>query len=174
MIKQYIFSLSEFISKAKNLIVLILLEILINILMFYILKDINKPHNYNPVVLDMNFSYSYLDVKNYFTAYTELDRIKYLYMEIVDMFYPIVYSFLLLGLLYKLFKNKLIIIVPLVAALFDYIENIFLLYYNLYFPDILAETVRISSIFTSLKWLFILLSLFILIIGVFIKLFKKY
>jgi len=63
-------------------------------------------------------------------------------------------------------------LVPFLAGIFDYIENVFIITMIRSFPDLEVTTVKIASIFTILKSSFTMF-FFILLITGFSLLFKK-
>lgn len=98
----------------------------------------------------------------------------------LDFLYPglfsITYSLMLIWLYSKLFdKNSKInyfALVPLLAGIFDYIENILIIKMISSFPDLQATTVKIASMFTVLKSSFTMFFFFLLIVG-FVLLLKQ-
>jgi hypothetical protein len=98
----------------------------------------------------------------------------------LDFLYPglfsITYSLMLVWLCSKLFnKNSKIYyfsLVPFLAGVFDYIENIFIIKMINSFPDLQVTTVKIASLFTVMKSSFTLFFFVLLIVG-FILLLKQ-
>jgi len=98
----------------------------------------------------------------------------------LDFLYPglfsITYSLMLVWLCSKLFnKNSKIYyfaLVPFLAGIFDYIENIFIIKMINSFPDLQVTTVKIASIFTVLKSSFTMFFFVLLIVG-FVLLLKQ-
>jgi len=105
----------------------------------------------------------------------------YLYTQLpFDFIYPglfsITYSLLLIWLFGKTFnvnsKIYYFALIPFLAGIFDYVENIFIIKMITSFPDLDVTTVKIASIFTILKSSFTLFFFVVLIAG-FALLFKK-
>ncbi len=101
-------------------------------------------------------------------------RNMYLYTQLpLDFIYPglfsITYSLLLIWLFRKSFsvdsKVHYLFFVPLLAGLFDYCENVFIIKMIESFPNLQVGTVNISSIFTVLKSGFTTLFFILLLIG---------
>jgi len=98
----------------------------------------------------------------------------------IDFIYPglfsITYSLMLIWLFSKTFNASSKIyyfsLVPFLAGIFDYVENIFIIKMINSFPDLQVTTVKIASIFTVLKSSFTLF-FFILLMAGFAFLFKK-
>lgn len=88
----------------------------------------------------------------------------------VDMVYPIIYGLFLMLLIIRLSKGlKLphylwLLVAPLLAMLFDYLENFQVLRMLRQYPDISPQLVRFSALMSSLKWLFVGISLLIVLI----------
>ncbi|WP_111979983.1 hypothetical protein [Algibacillus agarilyticus] len=106
-----------------------------------------------------------------------------LYLSIqlpLDFIYPglfsVTYSLMLVWLCKKLLiKNTKIYylaLVPFLAGIFDYVENIYIIKMINSFPDLQVSTVKIASLFTVLKSSFTLIFFILLIVG-FVMLLKK-
>ena len=125
--------------------------------------------------LDARFFYSKSDVMLAFEEIGEYGRKKYMFISgYIDMVYPLVYgmlfSLLLLRLTRKLptKKMKWVCYVPLIAVLFDYIENVGVLKMLDSYPMVSESLVNLTSFATSGKWIFVLISiLFLTGLGVF-------
>jgi len=177
MMIRFLRNILAYLSKTQGIIILIILYISINFIMYrfspveFSKIDQSKAET---AILDIKFSYSQDFVKTTLNSYGDEGRAKYLKFSLMDMLYPLVYSLLLASLLFKLFYNSRYnpYLFALFAGLFDYIENAFLIHFNLSFPDINNWEVIISSFATSLKWSFIIISFIALISGV-VKIIKN-
>ena len=118
-------------------------------------------------MLDLNFSYTSADVFKSYYQMGEKGRYIYLYSTlIIDTFYPILYTSLLLGALSNLFKNnKNILFLPITIFTLDIFENINIAYMNTTFLDLNETQVIIASTITSSKWITIFATLSLLIFG---------
>ncbi|WP_196886506.1 hypothetical protein [Aureivirga sp. CE67] len=118
-------------------------------------------------ILDARLKYSYLDVVNYLNELKGEGRklyqnsIKYL-----DMIFPLLYAALFIFSYLKIgcWKpditiNKMIFLFPILAMIFDYSENINILYFLKNHPNYTKSKVNKSSFMTQLKWFFILISI---------------
>lgn len=117
---------------------------------------------------DALFFYSFKQLSIIFQSYGVDGKDIYLRLQLIDMFYPIIYSLLLGSLLYiQLKKTKLVKLVylPFIAAIFDYSENILLRINLLDYPEMNKVWVDFAAISTFLKWSFVYLSIFFIIIG---------
>jgi hypothetical protein len=98
----------------------------------------------------------------------------------IDFIYPglfsITYSLLLVWLFGKILNTNAKIyyftLVPFLAGMFDYVENIFIIKMINSFPELPVTTVNIACTFTILKSSFSLFSFILLIVG-FVLLFKQ-
>lgn len=134
---------------------------------FY-LSQMNEIANEKVLFLDGRLNYNYEQVNTLFNKMGREGRDIYHFMAgKVDMIYPIVYGvffvLLLASLLKKLFSKKSKIIVlsflPLVGALFDYLENFNTLKLLNKFPNITPEQVAYGSQMTQIKWVFLIMSI---------------
>jgi hypothetical protein len=132
-------------------------------------------------ILDLRFSYSMDDVKNYLDKLGDDGKNYYLNkFHFIDTFYPIIYcAFYLITLRYFL-KNGLskkwkylILLFPIIGVVCDYGENIFI---NLFIKDIInirEANVLIANIFTKIKFISVYGSLLLIIILLAIFIIKK-
>lgn len=105
----------------------------------------------------------------------------YLFTQLpIDFIYPglfsITYSLMLVWLCGKLFnKNSKIYyfaLVPFLAGVFDYVENIYIIKMINSFPDLQVTTVKMASLFTVLKSSFTM-AFFVLLVVFFVMLLKQ-
>ncbi|PID33228.1 hypothetical protein CR969_01815 [Candidatus Saccharibacteria bacterium] len=110
--------------------------------------------------LDTRLWYSQQDILALFQILQEDGRDKLrLFSGVVDMIYPLVYGALFFLLLKKLAGSfstkkswlKYVCFLPIIAAVFDYIENINILIMLDTFPNISSTQVMLGSAATSLK-----------------------
>ena len=158
MINDYL----NFISKKKSQITIF---ILLNIcgLIFFLL-----PHDIFANMLDLRFSYNEEIVKQSFVLIGEDGRQLYFFSAlIIDTIYPLLYVSLFIGAYFKLFKkNAFLFIFPLMAGLFDILENIHVSLLLLNFPTLSSQNIFYSSTSTSIKWIAIGISLTVLMYGI--------
>ena len=157
MINNYL----NFVSKKRSQIILFILFNLCG-LIFILL-----PYGIVWNMLDLHFSYTSADVFKSFYQMGEKGRYIYLYSTlIIDTFYPILYTSLLLGALNNLFKNnKNILFLPITIFTLDIFENINIAYMNTTFLNLNETQVMIASTITSSKWIIISVTLTLLIFG---------
>ena len=165
MIKNYLNLIS---SKKSQIVIFILLNICG--LIFIIL-----PHNIFANMIDLKLSYGIQDVYDSFNAMGEKGRVINIYSTLIlDTVYPILYVSLILGAYVKLFsKNGYILFIPILTGLFDLSENIQSVIMNLNYSTLDESQVSLASLTTSLKWLFVVLMILILVFGIFKKKFSS-
>ena len=158
MIKQYL----NFVSLTKSQITIF---VLLNIcgLIFFLL-----PHNIFWNMLDLEPYYNEAKVIYSFNAIGPDGRSIYLLSALIlDTFFPILYTSLILGAYIKLFKNSnILLFLPIIAMSFDILENFQIMRLNLNFPNINETHVYLSSVTTSAKWIAITMTIVVLSYGI--------
>lgn len=135
-------------------------------------------------ILDMRpLGYNQYDVNQLMNELGIAGRSAYLYRQIpLDMIYPFLfglsYYLLLTWLLTKLYllssRWALLIYLPIIAALFDYLENIGIIFLLDTHPDYSAFEVSVFSFFSVVKSSFSMVYFVSLIIFLLIFLWKKW
>ena len=133
------------------------------------------PHNIFANMIDLKLSYGIQDVYDSFNAMGEEGRVINIYSTLIlDTVYPILYVSHILGAYVKLFsKNGYILFIPILTGLFDLSENIQSVIMNLNYSTLDESQVSLASLTTSLKWLFVVLMILILVFGIFKKKFSS-
>jgi len=128
-------------------------------------------------ILDFEFGYSYEKAYNMLTALGVEGRTFYL-TKILPMDYPFPLTYMLfyIGFIALLIKHtaknkpyRFLLFIPVLAMLFDWIENIGLITMLSSYPNLLEWAVPVASIFGMLKTIFMVGS--IMIIGVLLVMF---
>jgi len=168
----------RFTTKKLNLLVFTVSTLSFLVFFFYLIPKFSaNPFQENIKLLDLRFWYTPIDVFHLFHQLGANGRDAYQFFTIyIDMLYPLVYGFWfyfsLTFLLKKLFlnNNKFICLrfIPFGIVLFDYIENLSILYLLNTFPQINEVSVFIGAIASSSKWIFTILTIITLIIAIFI------
>jgi uncharacterized membrane protein len=121
-------------------------------------------------ILDVTLGYTVDDVQTFFAVMgTEGGEIYRFLSGRIDMIYPVVYALLLFFIIISLtkrFKNSkwmLLSLIPIVAAIFDFVENISIAELQLQFPNLSSSKVAFASTMTSLKWGSVFLAVFCVI-----------
>ena len=105
----------------------------------------------------------------------------YTTLQILDLIFPLAYgmtlTLALTGVITRLFPEghfmEKAISIPILGMIFDYLENITIASLIASYPNISPLTVGVASIFTQLKWSFIILALVMLVILAVLVLIKK-
>jgi hypothetical protein len=125
-------------------------------------------------LLDARFWYSPTDVRNFFEYINpKLDgrglKIFALTQVTIDFIFPIAYGTFfvtLITLLYSKEVSEKLIIIPLLATIFDLGENFILAYLAAnYVGKISSPLAQLAGIFTSLKWIMTVGSVLLLLAG---------
>lgn len=129
--------------------------------------------------IDTSFLYSPSDLFNIIGGYSVETRLAYVYQRFTfDLIWPIVYGLFIFittkYLLNKLdTKYKFLIIFPLGAVLFDFLENISVSVLMLIYPIQINIVALFASFYTALKWITLSYSFIQIIILILITLIIK-
>lgn len=170
-------------STGKNVLVLFLVTQFIYAFMLTVTIPGVMEYSNGLDLLDMQpTGYSSEYAKSLFDTLGEKGRETYLFKQIpVDMIYPalfaLAYSLLLFYLFKKSFKldSKIftLSLVPILAGLFDYLENIGIIIMITIYPKFYDIIANVTNIFSIFKSLFTTLFFVLLITGVIIIVVKK-
>ena len=158
MIKKYLHLVS---STKSQIIIFVLLNICGLIFLFL-------PHNIFANMLDLELYYGKENVVRNFNAIGPDGRSVYVLSSLIlDTLYPILYTSLILGAYFKLFKSsRLILFIPLIAFSFDILENLQITRLVLNFPNVNETHVFLASMSTLFKWIAISIAISVLIYGI--------
>ncbi len=125
---------------------------------------------------DLRLYYTSSELYSLMTKYSEAGRLEYIQTRFTfDLLWPVIYvSFLAVAISYfykyQLSRNAVIKsrrayfnLLPLVAGIFDFLENITVSVNMYYYPAHVTGFDRIAGICTFLKWLFVAFSIVIFI-----------
>ncbi len=120
----------------------------------------------NVKLLDLQFAYTPQKAYQLIENYGEAIRKSYIIGELtIDLIYPIVYSSLLSFIIFYIYKRQRIALFPFLILITDYLENFGIVTLLYKYPQKLIIVAWITSFFSSLKWILILSSVLIIIIG---------
>ncbi len=130
-------------------------------------------------ILDMSVAYP-PEIVREFTLLLDRGGLSwYNRIQILDFIFPLVYGLFISALLYRIYRCKYtdfsryfwIIIIPLLGACFDYLENLGIRGLIMFRPESLAVYGRVLSLFSTLKFLALAGSVLFMLsgIGYFIK-----
>jgi hypothetical protein len=136
----------------------------------------NSVKNYgNEKILDLRFGYSTIDVNKFIALLTDNGRHIYLNrFYVIDSIYPVIYSIFyilvlsfLIGLCFpKNYKILCLLLLPIIGAICDYIENYFI---KSFLKDIIIANdinIKISNIFTMIKFISIYVTFILFLVVV--------
>jgi hypothetical protein len=116
-----------------------------------------------------------------FQSYGESGRSFYNYIQLVDAFYPLFYGLFFLSVIVFYFKRLLpeqsplryLIVVPYITVISDYSENLTIFIMNRTYPEKFGIIQDISFFVSSLKWIFFIISVVIILLSTIIFFTKK-
>ena len=143
----------------------------------YLLKNaenrINALSGKQVSIIDLTMNYDTERTRQYLADYTPEARAYYAEVEAtVDVAYPLVYAFLFAIILALLFRTSRfgvpawVVLVPFVALLFDYAENLFIYQLLTRYPDISEGLLVACETAKLLKWLTVLIIVGLLLYGI--------
>lgn len=167
------------ISTPRNLILAIIVSAVSVMLMAYMTQTLVYDIYGDADMPDMMLGYSYNDILIAFDSLGPEGLNAWLQVHVLDALFPIGYSLALVFGLAMLMRNTLpkqdkkrfIVLIPIIAAIADFVENILIASQAISYPLVSEQIIAIASIVTILKWLllyiafaivFILLLVFIL------------
>ena len=132
-------------------------------------------------ILDIRPGYTFADVENLFTALGEQGRQLYTTLQVLDLVFPLAYgmtlTLALTGVITRLLPEghpmEKVVSLPILGMIFDYLENITIATLIASYPNLSPLAVSVASIFTRLKWSFIILACVLLVILAVLLLIKK-
>lgn len=155
--------MKSFFEKISTRLVLIILALFFIWFNLMLNQFLSKDH-----ALDLKFAYSVEE------AYISLGQLsldqRQLYrfgLWALDMPYLLFYSLLFSGILFRIWGVGKVVLLPFWVAFFDFLENLMILRILKVFPrheDFLAIW---ASVFTTLKWILVVVVLLAIIIGIF-------
>lgn len=146
------------LKKPTSLVVLFVLFISFN----FLLNRFMPPN----LALDLRFAYSASEAFSVLNSMGESMRMQYLLVIWgLDTPYMVFYLLLLIGLICKIWKQRCLILLPVVTVLLDLFENMTVSGLILRFPTESVTLGYLASFFTTTKWLCVGACVVYLIIG---------
>lgn len=132
-------------------------------------------------ILDIRPGYTFAEVEQLFTVLGEQGRQLYTTLQVLDLIFPLAYgmtlTLALTGVITRLFPEghtmEKAVSLPILGMIFDYLENITIATLIASYPNLSPLAVSIASIFTQLKWSFIILACVLLVLLAVLALIKK-
>lgn len=167
------FIILEKYATKRNCFIGIILIVLFNLILFYNSNQLLSDNLFvEKSILDLKFSYSPEFAYTFFENLGEEGRNTYKLSEIfIDSPYAVIYGFTYAFMILILLKinrlKKLIYLsfVPLLISWFDILENSGIVAMLLKYPEKLENICNITATFTTLKWIFAIITFLIIVLN---------
>jgi hypothetical protein len=152
------------------------------VLMPYGASRISEAAGHPVGILDLQFSYDKERVIEILSDYSERARtLAAIFNATADSFYPVIYALLFIVTVSWIFKNvnggraylKVLLVLPILIMLVDYMENSYIISLLNDFPKINDTNVLYGSLFTTTKWSLVFLQLGIILSGLILLIWQK-
>lgn len=169
------------ISTSRNLVIAILISavsvgtmaVLTESLVYSVYGEANMP--------DTNFGYTYDDILLAFNNLGSEGLQVWLQVHLLDLVFPLGYSFAItfaiimeLRLVFPERENYRVLgILPILAALFDFLENTLVASQAVAYPNLSPEVIAVASSVTIMKWLLLYLGFSVVFVLLPFALYKK-
>jgi hypothetical protein len=145
----------------RNILILIGLMLIIELLFGVFL-----PKGENARMIDTSFVTSGTAVLEIIDQYDAGMRQAYIWGAVtLDLIFPIVYFLLFAFLLFAVWKNAKLAIIPLLQMIFDYLENAGVVTMLSMWPDKLDWLASVTVVFSLIKWGLAGITVILIIIG---------
>lgn len=158
------------------------LLLIFSVMTFFIIPNLQQQIG-GGELLDTRFNgYNFIDINSLMEQLGPKGRTNYLYLELFGdlpfiIFYVITFIILIMRLLIKnKAKTKVLFYIasfPLLAGIFDFVEDTLIINILLTSPKINSETIDFSASATTIKGLFLVLTILSLLLNVILLLFQK-
>jgi len=134
----------------------------------------------NEPIVDGKFFINEEYIKSYFSKISESSETYFIYLHVVDSFFALSYALFLWALCVRLFfenlefKSYLLVLPPLLAGLFDLVENILLIILTFMRDKISSELVLVTTYVIPAKFIFLLVSLVMILIGIVLNMIQRF
>tara|TARA_B100000900_G_scaffold382457_1_gene369651 strand:- start:141 stop:650 length:510 start_codon:yes stop_codon:yes gene_type:complete len=162
--------LTQYLSQTKVLVFLFIM-FFINLAWFQTL-----PFDTRLYMLDTYFSFSYDDIAMIIEAIGESGRLAYITaMYTIDLAFPIIYTFLSLGVMHKIRTSEILYLLPISLFTTDIFQNIqtAIIMTHSSVNSISSEQIVLASFTNQLKWSLVFLMISIITVLTFKKLIFK-
>ena len=149
---------------------LFVIVLMVNFLLFPLLM----PSGEGVMPLDIMFAYSPAEAYEMIAAYGKEARQDYVKgLLLIDFAYPVIYSLLLGFGIYLLWRSPRLSMQPLLIMAADYIENTGILIMLSAWPEQLSGLAIATSIFTTIKWSMVAISVILILSGLIRRVFIR-
>lgn len=160
----------------KAVLFTLLLTTCMNVLLYFIMQEILPADGSVDTIPDLEFGYTAEQIYTWLAAYGERGRSFYLLTALcVDMVYPLIYTLAFVFAFVTILENSFprqvnslhkYTFLPFLVLILDVLENSCSAILVLNYPVQLPTLVAFASVLTQAKWLFILLLMTILCMGI--------
>ena len=170
------------LSTPRNLALAVIVSAVSISLMVYMTQTMVYDIYGEAAMPDLMLGYTYNDIMTVFDSLGSDGLNAWLLAHTLDAIFPIGYTLALVFGMSMLMRNtfpdreRIIVLIPIIAAIADYIENILIASQAISYPIVSEQIIAISSIVTVLKWLLLYVTfaiVFILLLVFIIKWIKR-
>lgn len=149
-------------ARPEIIALLFAIVLIVNFLLFPLLM----PSGEGVKPLDIMFAYSPAEAYEMIAAYGEEARQDYVKgLLLIDFIYPVIYSLLFGFGIYLLWSSPRLSMQPLLIMVADYLENTGVLIMLSAWPERLYGLAIATSIFTTIKWSMVAISVILILSG---------
>jgi hypothetical protein len=164
LLSPFYYQITAFSTLPNLLILLVCFVLIYAILKLYGIPQL-KIYSQGFGLIDSKPFYSPERAYEMVAAYGVKGRKFYIYLEIFDYIFAVIYSlFFTINLIY-MFPSYKIMIFPLLIIFFEYIENTCILWMLLRFPEKMTRVAQVSNISTIFKSLLIIISFLTILVS---------
>jgi hypothetical protein len=167
----------EKISVKKYIFAFLFLFILFQLIFMFVLIPNYTLKTGNESIPDMNFLYDYEYIREIISNINK-DYSSYLNVQILDLIFPLIYFlFLSTSIFYfkkiNILKYNFFLFLPLLGAIFDYLENLFIFSMIKIYPNQFNVLAFFTSYISFIKFIFLGLSFLLILILIIFYFYKK-
>jgi hypothetical protein len=167
-------------SNIRNLLLCIIASVIIILTMSYGTKVFVYDIYGEFTMPDMRIAYTTVDLQTILSSIDSEGIAIWSQIHLLDYIFPLTYSFAMaFGILLELrsaypdrTKLRLLILLPLLACITDYLENFLVLSQILAYPNLSDPIIILASAFTTIKWISLALG-FVAILGLIVVILYK-
>lgn len=157
----------------SSFVVVMIMAMLTQIWVYDVYADVTMP--------DTRFSYSINEISDVFNTLGQEGLYVWAQAHMLDFLFPLTYMFALaFGINMELRNSypdssrmKLLVLFPLFGGIMDYVENILVLTQIASYPSLSGPLIIVASTITSLKWILLGISFFIVFVLIPLVLYRK-
>jgi hypothetical protein len=137
----------------SSFVVVMVMAMLTQTLVYDVYGDVTMP--------DTRFTYTITEITEVFNTLGQAGLNVWVWAHMLDFVFPLTYMFAMAFGLNMEFRrlfptnstSKKLVLIPLLAGICDYVENIIILTQIAAYPNLSASVILIASSITSIKWI---------------------